>query len=128
VQIGGRDFGTVTKALFEQRHYHAARNMLRLYDRPVDMCRCYLTRTRDYPFTARVRTPMGWLDVELYSPDDVRTINEIFCREDYLADRGDTVVVDFGSNIGVFDFAANPLAVTHTHSQFGHIAQFHLRP
>jgi FkbM family methyltransferase len=100
VQIGGRDLGLVTKALFEQRHYHAARNMLRLYDRPVDMFRRYLTRSGDYPFTARVRTPLGWLDVELYSPHDVLTINEIFCREDYLADRDDTVVVDFGSNIG----------------------------
>ncbi|MGE7002957.1 hypothetical protein ACQKHK_12535, partial [Staphylococcus capitis] len=31
VKIGGRDVGTVAKALVERRHYHAAVNMVRLY-------------------------------------------------------------------------------------------------
>jgi len=26
-----------------------------------------------------------------------------------------------------FDFAHNPLAATHTHSEYGHIAPFHLQ-
>ncbi len=93
--------GTVAGAVLERRHYHAALNMIRLYKEPAEMFRRYLTKGGEYPFTAHVKTPSGWLDLQLFSPDDVRTVNEIFCREDYPADTQDTVVVDFGSNIGV---------------------------
>jgi FkbM family methyltransferase len=37
----------------------------------------------------------------LFSKDDILTVNEIFCRQDYRADESDLVCVDFGSNIGV---------------------------
>jgi FkbM family methyltransferase len=101
VQIGGRDVKKFAKAVLDGRHYHAAANMVRLYDRPVEMFRRYLTQSGEYPFTARVRTPLGWLDIQLYSVHDLLTVNEIFCREDYKADADETVIVDFGSNIGV---------------------------
>ncbi len=101
MQIGSRNVGTVVKALFERRHYHAALNMARLYERPAEMFRRYLTGRGDYPFTTRVKTPSGRLDLRLYTPHDVLTVNEIFCREDYRADADDKVVVDFGSNIGI---------------------------
>jgi len=101
VQIGSRDVGTVAKSLLDLRHYHAALNMVRLYEKPAGMFRRYLTGRGDYPFTARVKTPSGWLDLRCFTPHDVLTVNEIFCREDYPADAKDKVVVDFGSNIGV---------------------------
>ena len=101
VQIGGRDVGTVVKAISERRHYHAAANMVRLYKQPAQMFRRYLTDAGTYPFNAQVKTPAGWLDLELFTPHDVLTVNEIFCREDYLADQDDQVIVDFGSNIGI---------------------------
>ena len=101
MQIGGRAPVTIATALFEPRHYHAARNMLRIYDAPTKMLRRYLTASGAYPFTARVRTPSSWLELTLYSPHDLLTVNEIFCREDYRADSNDKVVVDFGSNIGI---------------------------
>lgn len=101
VQIGGRDVGTVAKSMLERRHYHAALKMTRLYKQPAQMFRRYLTEAGDYPFTTQVKTPSGWLDLRLFTPDDVRTVNEIFCREDYLAESDDKIVVDFGSNIGI---------------------------
>lgn len=101
VQLGGRDVGTVAKALFQRRHYHAAVNMARLYKQHAQMFRRYLTRSGDYPFTTQVRTPSGWLDLHLFTPHDVLTVNEIFCREDYPAEPEDKIVVDFGSNIGI---------------------------
>lgn len=101
VQLGGRDVGTVAKSLVERRHYHAALKMVRLYEQPAQMFRRYLTEGGDYPFTARVKTPSGWLNLQLFTPHDVLTVNEIFCREDYLAESDDTIVVDFGSNIGI---------------------------
>lgn len=101
VKIGGRDVGRVAKALVEGRHYHAALNMVRLYKEPAQMFRRYLTSRGEYPFTTQVKTPSGWLDLRLFTPHDVLTVNEIFCREDYRADPEDKVVVDFGSNIGI---------------------------
>lgn len=101
MQIAGRDASTVAKSVLDRRHYTAARNMVRRYERPVDMFRRYLTGSGTYPTTVRVKTPMGWLDLNLYTSHDVLTVNEIFCRDDYLADAYDKVVVDFGSNIGI---------------------------
>ena len=37
----------------------------------------------------------------LYCPDDLVTVNEIFCRHDYKMDGRERVIVDFGSNIGI---------------------------
>jgi FkbM family methyltransferase len=101
VRIGGRSTRKIAKAAFDRRHYLAAINMLRLYEHPVEMYCRYLMRMGAYPCTVRLSTPTGRIDLELYSQDDVLTINEIFCRTDYLADAGDKVVVDFGSNIGI---------------------------
>lgn len=101
VPIAGRDTRTIAKAVFEPRHYFAASNMLRLYEHPFEMYRRYLTRMGEYPCTVRVSTPIGRIDLDLYTHDDVLTVNEIFCRVDYLADASDKVVVDFGSNIGI---------------------------
>ena len=101
MDIGGRNVGTIAKSVTEPRHYLAARNMVRLYRSPVSMFRRYLTSGGTYPYVARVRTPTGVLDLQTYSPHDVLTVNEIFCREDYKADAADEVVVDFGSNIGI---------------------------
>jgi FkbM family methyltransferase len=101
VQIGGRNVGTLAKSLLEPRHYIAAGNMVRKYDAPREMIRRYLTNAGDYPYTAKVRTPTSLLELETYSPHDVLTINEIFCRQDYKADAGDKIIVDFGSNIGI---------------------------
>jgi FkbM family methyltransferase len=101
VQIGGRDVGKVAKAMFERRHYHAALKMVRLYKQPAQMFRRYLTEAGDYPFIAQVKAPSGWLNLQLFTPHDVLTVNEIFCREDYFADENDEIIVDFGSNIGI---------------------------
>ena len=101
MQIAGRDTSTIVKSVLDRRHYIAARNMVRLYEHPADMFRRYLTGTGTYPTTVRVKTPMSRLDLHLYTPHDVLTVNEIFCRDDYHADAADKVVVDFGSNIGI---------------------------
>ncbi|MBJ7339074.1 FkbM family methyltransferase [Mycolicibacterium sp.] len=101
MQIGGRNVSTLAKSMLEPRHYIAAGNMARTYEAPVEMARRYLSNKGEYPYTAKVRTPTSLLALRTYSPHDVLTINEIFCRQDYKADAGDKVVVDFGSNIGI---------------------------
>jgi FkbM family methyltransferase len=98
---GGRNLRTLVGALVQTRHYVAAANMFRVYARPGDAVRRYLFRRGEYPTTLRLRTPLGALDLTIYSHHDVLTVNEIVCRKDYPADEHDRVVVDFGSNIGI---------------------------
>ena len=75
--------------------------MLRVYSRPGDAFARYVLRRGTYPTTVRLKTPLGAIDLALYSHHDLLTVNEIFCRQDYPAGAGDRVVVDFGSNIGI---------------------------
>lgn len=101
MQFAGRSVGRLAGSLLQRRHYTAARNMLRVYERPAHAFRSYVTGSGTYPGTVGVRTPQGRLDLNLYTWHDLLTVNEIFCRGDYLADSTDKVVVDFGSNIGI---------------------------
>ena len=100
MQVGGRDLIKIADALVRRRNYIAAINMMRLYERPLDTFRRYLTRAGEYPHTIRVQTPLSEVELRLYSHDDLLTVNEIFCRDDYYAEVSDKVIVDFGSNIG----------------------------
>lgn len=101
MQLAGRGLRRIAASVAHRRNYTAARNMLRVYQHPAQIFRHYLTGTGSYPSTVRVRTPMGWLALQLYTSHDLLTVNEIFCREDYRAESTDTVIVDFGSNIGI---------------------------
>jgi len=101
LRMGGRDIPTLLKSALQPRHYTALLNMARNYDHPLEMLQRYLTGSGQYPFTARVKTPTGLLQIPLYSHHDLLTVNEIFCRKDYGAPPPVKRVVDFGSNIGI---------------------------
>lgn len=101
MRLGGRQLGTIVKAPFEKRHRTAAINMLRRYPHSIDLFKRYLFMRGEYPATIPVNTPSGQISLNVYSHHDILTINEIFCRMDYLADSSDKVIVDFGSNIGI---------------------------
>lgn len=116
MQIAGRGVGKIAGSVLHRRNYIAARNMLRVYEHPVEIFRRYLTGSGTYPTIIRVRTPLGWVSLQLYTSHDVLTVNEIFCRSDYHADAGDRVIVDFGSNIGIsaaYFLSRNPDAFTY---------------
>ena len=93
MQIAGRGAGKIAGSVLHRRNYVAARNMLRVYEHPVQIFRSYLTGSGSYPCTVRVRTPQGWVALRLYSSHDLLTVNEIFCRSDYHADSSDRVNV-----------------------------------
>ena len=101
LQLAGRGLKTISASVVQRRHYLAAWNMFRLYEHPARMFRQYLTGSGIYPSYVRVKTPMSWLELNLYSSHDLLTVNEIFCRDDYHAEASDRVIVDFGSNIGI---------------------------
>jgi FkbM family methyltransferase len=101
MQLLGRRWGRVFRALLHGRHYASAIRSFRVYRQPLTSLKRYVTMSGDYPSTVSLRTPEGPLDITLYTPDDLVTVNEIFCRNDYLPVKHFEVVVDFGSNIGI---------------------------
>jgi FkbM family methyltransferase len=101
MKLGGRPAANVLRAAFKRCHYVAAANMLRVYRRPLEMFARYLFGAGAYPAVVKVVSPIGDLSLAVYSPHDVLTVNEVFCRCDYRAGRTDRVFVDFGSNIGI---------------------------
>jgi FkbM family methyltransferase len=96
LHIGGRNLKTIGAALFRRQHYVAGINMLRNYPHPLEMYGRYLLGIGSYPAEVDVATPIGSIGLTVYSPDDVLTVNEVFCRTDYIAKGSDRV-----SNIGI---------------------------
>lgn len=104
------------KAAFQWRHYRAAANMLRTYERPGATFLRYLFGGGQYPARISLSTPIGPIAVTLYSEHDLLTVNEIFCRRDYQASDNAQLVADFGSNIGIsalYFLTRNPRAYAY---------------
>jgi FkbM family methyltransferase len=99
--FSGRPASIVMGAAFKRCHYVAAVNMFRVYRKPFEMFRRYLLGQGTYPAVVEVKSPIGELSLNVYSAHDVVTVNEVFCRRDYRAERTDRIFVDFGSNIGI---------------------------
>jgi FkbM family methyltransferase len=75
--------------------------MIRRYPDRLDAARRYLGGSGDYPYRCRIRTPLGIVAATLHSRDDMLTVNEVFCRQDYRAGADLRVAVDLGANIGI---------------------------
>jgi FkbM family methyltransferase len=101
MRVGTRDVTNLCVAPLQGRHYVAAKNMAAVYGNPFDAFKRYIFGTGTYPASLTVKTPLGQIRFTLYSPHDLLTVNEVFCRKDYGADDPGRVVVDFGSNIGI---------------------------
>jgi FkbM family methyltransferase len=101
IKLGGRSFSRIFSAAFKPEHYVAISGMWKNYPHFLEGLYRYLSVQGTYPVRFEVRTPLGLLSPTLYSSDDFRTLNEIFCREDYSVPSSIRTVVDFGSNIGL---------------------------
>lgn len=101
MRIGGRSLGTIARAVAQRQHYRALVGMLRTCLDAGDVARRYLLGCGAYPCEVRLRTPVGLVRARLYVRDEVLTLNEVFCREDYPAGPNLGAVVDLGSNIGL---------------------------
>ena len=99
--IGDRNIKKVIKALFQKQHYIAFFNMLLIYPNFIDSFKRYFLNKGIYPCKINIRTPLGKINPIIYSYYDILTVNEIFCRKDYKANKDIKVVVDIGSNIGL---------------------------
>jgi len=100
MNIFGRTATRTLSAVTQKKHWQALARTPRVHDRPGEALKRYVFNTGDYPWTPSLRTPTGRISISTYGPQDVRTINEIFCRQDY-GPGGQKVVVDLGANIGI---------------------------
>jgi FkbM family methyltransferase len=102
-------------APFRARNYRAFVNTVLTYERPVDAINRYVRDRGNYPWTARVRTPIGVIELLVPHQHDVRTVNEVFARHDYGVGRPG-VVADIGANIGVsaaYFLSRRPDSIVH---------------
>jgi FkbM family methyltransferase len=97
----GRTRVHLLRALMTPRHYRAALAALVTVRYPLPFLFDYAVGAGRYPSTVAIRTPIGTVSLVVNSWHDLRTIHEIFCAGDYLAEPSDQIVVDYGSNIGV---------------------------
>lgn len=97
----GRPWRVLLHEVGEVRNYQALARSATVYPRPIEGARRYFLQRGSYPCAWAIRTPAGIMSPTLYSPHDMLTVNEIFCRRDYPAGPDTRVVVDLGSNIGL---------------------------
>jgi FkbM family methyltransferase len=90
-----------SSALFKKPFYVAFFNIIRLFESPLEILIRYVFETGGYPAKFAVRTPLGLQKVSIFSHDDLITFVECFGKLDYVAPKDVSLVVDFGSNIGV---------------------------
>jgi FkbM family methyltransferase len=91
----------VAREILRPHNYLALCRMWRVLPRFRENAGRYFLGRGAYPYHCEVRTPSGTVTPTLYSTHDMWTVNEVFCRRDYGADRDARVIIDVGSNIGL---------------------------
>jgi len=88
-------------ALFEKSFYVAFFNIFIYFKSPVSVLIRYVFEVGTYPQKFSVNTPLGLQAVTAFSHHDLITLVECFGKLDYRVPKDISVVVDFGSNIGI---------------------------
>ena len=88
-------------ALFKKSFYLAFINILIYFQNPLKVLIWYVFEVGNYPQRFFVRTPLGLQGATTFSHPDLITLVECFGKLDYRAPKDFSVVVDFGSNIGI---------------------------
>lgn len=99
--FAGRSLRRVLKAAARREPYVAAMRMVQGIEQPHKWLPRYVFGGGTYPASVHVRTAAGHCRVLLWSHSDLLTVNEIFFRRDYPVSGNETVIVDFGSNVGI---------------------------
>ena len=110
----------VAREILRGHNYLALWRMRRVYPAFRENAARYFLGRGEYPYACRVRTPAGIVAPTLFSRDDMWTVNEVFCRQDYGADASSRAVVDVGSNIGIsalYFLTRNPTAASGSTSR-----------
>ncbi len=101
MKIGRRRLKGFGRRLLDASNYRAIPRFFRVHHHPLRVLFQDVFSLGAYPRATTIRTPVGQVGVQLFSPADLSTLNLVFCREDYCAPENTRVVVDVGSNIGL---------------------------
>ena len=88
-------------ALFKKSFYLAFINIFIYFKSPLEVLIRYVFEVGNYPKKIYIRTPLGVQGAIAFSHHDLITLIECFGKLDYRASEDISVVVDFGSNIGL---------------------------
>ena len=94
-------FKSFSVALFQKSFYIAFFNIFIYFKSPLKILIAYVFEVGSYPENISVRTPLGLQCMTAFSHHDLITIIECFGKLDYKAPKSFSVVIDFGSNIGI---------------------------
>ena len=98
LKIGKRSIIETLKLLIRKEIFNTLKNFFAIYKNPIKaMFNEFFTKGK-YPCILEMKNGMK---IKLYSHGDFSTLNLVFCREDYLADKKIKTIVDIGSNIGI---------------------------
>lgn len=98
----GRSMSRVLRSGLDRRNVLSVVRAPSVYANPVrDFVAGYVMQRGNYPRFVEMKTPTGRSTIELGNPLDAFTVNEVFCWEIYALGPSPSVIVDFGSNIGV---------------------------
>jgi FkbM family methyltransferase len=101
MRIGNRPIGLVLRTATDPAHPRGLARGLRVYRRPLRTIARYASARGAYPWTARLRTPLGERPVRCRTWHDLVTVHEVFARHDYAFGSAPATVLDCGANIGV---------------------------
>jgi len=87
--------------IFDRRHYLALFNIFFYCKNPIDFFLRYFLSKCSYPVAIDIKTPEGLISPTIYFYDDSLTVNEIFFRLDYKAEKNLKTFIDIGANIGI---------------------------
>ncbi|HIB43101.1 MAG TPA: FkbM family methyltransferase [Nitrospina sp.] len=90
-----------SSALFKKSFYLAFVNIFLYFKSPLKVLIRYVFEVGNYPQVFFIRTPLGVQSATSFSHHDLITLIECFGKLDYRASEDISVVVDFGSNIGL---------------------------
>ena len=94
-------FKSFSEALFKKSFYLAFVNIFIYFKSPLKVLVRYVFEVGCYPCQFFIRTPLGLQSATAFSHHDLITFIECFGKLDYRAPKDISVVVDFGSNIGI---------------------------
>tara|TARA_B100000315_G_C14475833_1_gene540572 strand:- start:156 stop:929 length:774 start_codon:yes stop_codon:yes gene_type:complete len=99
--MGKHSIKSFSAALFKKPFYLAFINIFIYFKNPIKILTCYVFEIGGYPKNIFVRTPVGVQCMAVFSYHDLITVIECFGKLDYKASENCSVIVDFGSNIGI---------------------------
>ena len=98
IKIGKRPLREVINRVFRKDLFEIIKNFFIVHKNPIQaMYEEFFTKGK-YP--KLIETKIG-VKIKLFSYGDFSTFNLVFCRQDYLADKKISAVLDIGSNIGI---------------------------